>query len=55
MVWCWMCWLSRLQHAHLVWKGKVVTVSVPPRPGLRVHSQSSAVMLKRVAVIEHHG
>ena len=26
-------------HAHLVWKGKVVTVFVPPRPDLRVHSQ----------------
>ena len=41
-------------HAHLVWKGNEVTVSEPPRPDLRVHSQSSAVMLKRVAVIEHH-
>ena len=44
-----------VMHAHLVWKGKEVTGSVPPRPDLRVHSQSSAVMLKRVAVIEHHG
>ena len=44
-----------VMHAHLVWKREVVTVSVPPRPDLRVHSQSSAVMLKRVAVIEHHG
>ena len=30
-------------HAHLVWTGEVVSVSVPPRPDLRVHSQSSVV------------
>ena len=34
-----------VMHAHLVWKGKVVSVSVPPRPDLRVHSPSSAVVL----------
>ena len=32
-------------HAHLVWKNIVVSVSVPPRPDLRVHSQPLAVML----------
>ncbi len=31
-----------VMHAHLVWKGKGVTVSVPPRPDLRVQLQSSA-------------
>ena len=30
-------------HAHLLWKGEVVSVSVPPRPDLSVHSQSSVV------------
>ena len=51
----WQSINQSIMHAHLVWKGKAVTVSVPPRPDLRVRSQSSAVMLKRVAVIEHHG
>ena len=30
-------------HARLVWKVKVVSVFVPRRPDLKVHSQSSAV------------
>ena len=32
-----------IMHAHPVWKGKVVTVSVPPRPDLKVHSQTLVV------------
>ncbi len=34
---CLLCTSHKvIMHAHQVWKGKVVSVSVPPRPDLRV-------------------
>ena len=35
-----------IMHVRLVWKGKVVSVSVSPRPDLRVHLQSFAIMVE---------
>ena len=34
-----------IMHAQPFWKGKNLSVSVLPRPDLRVHSQSSVVMV----------
>ena len=44
-------------HAHLVWKGEVVSVSMPPRPDLSVRSQSSVVMvyMLQISKVMYHG